>query len=120
MIQIKFLYEYPDVSGPQDFIGVVDVNRARKYLVGGNEPIGKLSKNLRIEFDFRSKETFEFTCEGDFWTLDQLLRAIVRGYRYMYQAPRRYGVYGHVIEDLVIEAIYMTDDGKKITLAIGS
>ena len=72
MIPIKFLYEVTEpkpteVGGLHEDVRVVDINRWRKWLVGGHEHIGKLSKDLQIEYGYpiSHKETFLFTCEGD-------------------------------------------------------
>lgn len=52
--------------------------------------------------------------------LSQLLFEIGKAYKRIYESPKRYGVYGHSINDLYLEGIDVDHDKQIITLSVGS
>ncbi len=80
-------------------------------------------KKIQIVFDYPLTDpvTFSFTtrCKKG-WTRKALFCAIRQGYRKIYQNDEKYGVWGHCMEDLVIEGVRQNKRGGKFSLDMGS
>lgn len=75
---------------------------------------------LVINYPFDWSHEFKLTRRGG-WTMGQLITAIQDAYQKLYKTPVANGVWGHGINDLVIERINVHSDTERtITLDIGS
>lgn len=80
-------------------------------------------KRIEIIFDYPISEpvTFAYTTKNKGgWTRKMLFGAIKEGYRNIYEDPDEYGVWGHDMQDLVIEAVHSNKAGNRFTLSVGS
>jgi len=78
-------------------------------------------KDITIVFSYPLWEEtqMKFHQDGGF-TRAQLYDRIVKGYEEIYSAPTKYQVWGHGIDDLLVENVYYNPDTKTVELAIGS
>jgi hypothetical protein len=61
---------------------------------------------IQIEFDYpiRTPVLFEFTHEGGF-TVKDILLAVKDGYKRIYADAEKYDIWGHALDDLILEGV---------------
>lgn len=100
-----------------DYVSVWNLSKSE---IADADRLVIFDKNITIRFDYPCDKTeFEFTNKKGFtnWTLYECIQD---GYERIYAKPKKYGVWGHDIEDLVIDEIKYNPKKKRVTLFIGS
>lgn len=88
--------------------------------------IGYEPKDLRITIDYpldkcftwKMKPTFDCLKEK-YVSLGLFLLDVAKKYTEIYKKPKKYGIWGHHIDDLVFESVTVDENGH-VTLVIGS
>ena len=77
-------------------------------------------EKISIQFDYPCDHlVFEYHHKKGF-TRRQLYKAIVRGYEKIFGNEEKYGVWGHQLDDLVIDGVKYNPKKKLVTLDVGS
>ncbi len=79
----------------------------------------KQTFKLFIDYPLHNKAQFDLNTGNGMGFLG-IIKQISKAYKKVYSAPGKYGIWGHCIEDLVVEAIYVDYDKKEIKLSMGS
>jgi len=72
-----------------------------------------------FSYPLSSSIKFHFKNKGGFSKLD-LLRCVYIGYKRIYEKPNFYGVYGHDIDNLLLEEVKYYSKNNTIILSVGS
>lgn len=96
---------YDDADVPVDLDGVFEKTGLLVYT---------LDYPLEVTVEFRHVHE-----DDSPWTIRQFVETLCADYAGIYEAPEKFGVWGHEIEDLVFEGA-TRDDGGVWTLDIGS
>lgn len=75
--------------------------------------------NLVIDYPIEIPVHFKFKTKNGM-TFNQLINKIKNYYELIYKKPKKYKIWGHVIDDLWIEKININETLNTITLFIGS
>lgn len=75
---------------------------------------------LIIDYPLSVKAKFKIHTGKNGLGLIKLLGIIGKKYIHIYENPRQYGIWGHVIDDLQLEGITVNHKKKTIELSMGS
>lgn len=88
--------------------------------------IGYEPEDLRITIDYPMDKSVTFKVKPrldclkeKYVSLGLFLLDVAKKYTEIYKKPKKYGIWGHHIDDLVFESVTVTADGR-VTLGIGS
>jgi hypothetical protein len=77
-------------------------------------------KPYKLTLDYPLFDSFDFPIYGPNMTRVDLMRAIQAIYQSIYDRPIDYGIWGHGINDLVIEHVLIDHQKRTIKLFVGS
>jgi hypothetical protein len=123
------------VNYPVASVASLKVDQARELLFGNGRSddyttwIDYKPRALTVEIDYPLREAVRFTVEPEtcmfggrkesFMNFGVFLWKVAQKYKEIYRAPKKHGVWGHCMEDLVFEAIIVKKDGT-VELSVGS
>lgn len=81
------------------------------------EGIDELSAT--ISYPIKNHYNFKISL-SEYPTVNEIIDGIVNAYKIVYSNPDTFKIWGHCIEDLVIESIELDKKNKRIDLYIGS
>lgn len=92
-----------------------------KYFSGSLDSLRANSEyTITMDYPLDEPVTFKIVTGKKGLTPGNLLKKIGMLYRKIYQNSDKYKVYGHALEDLILEAIRINHKTKQITLSLGS
>lgn len=85
-----------------------------------SEKLKNKEVEVTISYPLRTNYIFTFKDKGGMGCVTDLIDNIVSKYRFIYSKPENFGIWGHSIEDLIIERLNLDLTTNKIILYVGS
>lgn len=85
-----------------------------------SEKLENREVEVTISYPLRTNHTFIYKDKSGVGCVNDLINIIITKYKWIYSKPEKFGIWGHCLEDLVIEALNLDTESNKIILYVGS
>jgi hypothetical protein len=99
------------------FDGLIPVSTLFKSLL--KNKIEKEEIFIQFDYPLETPAVMKFKDKNGF-DLAKIIQCIIEGYVNIYKSEEKYGIWGHEINDLSIEAILYDEKKNLVTMSIGS